>query len=59
MQKIKPKTTPSLLPANPELIFPTAYTQYAPGYGSFNYNAPFTNQNLCRDLGQIHYPEEQ
>ncbi|XP_038104590.1 uncharacterized protein LOC6038312 [Culex quinquefasciatus] len=45
--------------ANPELIFPTAYTQYAPGYGSFNYNAPFTNQNLCRDLGQIHYPEEQ
>ncbi|XP_055605641.1 paired box protein Pax-8 isoform X2 [Uranotaenia lowii] len=45
--------------ANPELIFPTAYTQYAPGYGSFNYNTAFTNNNLCRDLGQIHYPEEQ
>ncbi|XP_055540287.1 paired box protein Pax-6 isoform X2 [Wyeomyia smithii] len=45
--------------ANPELIFPTAYTQYAPGYGSFNYNTAFTNQNLCRDLGQIHYPEDQ
>ncbi|XP_058444623.1 uncharacterized protein LOC131426161 isoform X1 [Malaya genurostris] len=45
--------------ANPELIFPSAYTQYAPGYGSFNYNTAFTNQNLCRDLGQIHYPEEQ
>ncbi|XP_058128157.1 putative uncharacterized protein DDB_G0271606 [Anopheles ziemanni] len=44
-----------------ELIFPTAaYTQYAaPGYGSFNYNSSFANNSLCRDLGQIHYPEEQ
>ncbi|XP_053678845.1 uncharacterized protein LOC128729212 [Anopheles nili] len=45
-----------------ELIFPTAaYTQYAaaPGYGTFNYNSSFANNNLCRDLGQIHYPEEQ
>ncbi|XP_052860353.1 regulatory protein zeste-like [Anopheles cruzii] len=48
--------------ANTELIFPTAaYTQYttASGYGSFNYNSTFANNNLCRDLGQIHYPEEQ
>ncbi|XP_050099163.1 myb-like protein AA [Anopheles aquasalis] len=48
--------------ANPDLIFPSAaYTQYttAPGYGSFNYNSSFANNNLCRDLGQIHYPDEQ
>uniref|UniRef100_A0A182FIJ7 Uncharacterized protein n=2 Tax=Anopheles albimanus TaxID=7167 RepID=A0A182FIJ7_ANOAL len=47
---------------NPDLIFPSAaYTQYttAPGYGSFNYNSSFANNNLCRDLGQIHYPDEQ
>ncbi|XP_029711074.1 paired box protein Pax-9 isoform X1 [Aedes albopictus] len=53
------QNTDQFAAANPELIFPTAYTQYAPGYGSFNYNTAFTNNNLCRDLGQIHYPEEQ
>lgn len=56
---ITPLMSKSNPTANPELIFPTAYTQYAPGYGSFNYNTAFTNNNLCRDLGQIHYPEEQ
>ncbi|XP_035906182.1 paired box protein Pax-2-B isoform X2 [Anopheles stephensi] len=55
------QNTDQFAAANPELIFPTAaYTQYAaPGYGTFNYNSSFANNNLCRDLGQIHYPEEQ